>query len=258
MEPMRNLREAVVILAAVALAAFAAYGLALTAAGLRGGLEGWGALAAVVLGGVATFVALVSSILAALVVRHRGWRIAYVLLTLAGVVYVGLGAFWADSADERLSVLAMLVAFALAAWLPVGARWWLDRVAIEPDPAAPTVSRRAAATAGVLCGAVVVVVSLITLALAGSSIPTALLGLAIVLLVVAAATSGRVPDTMALALLAGVGLCAVLSGLPSLPDGGLVTGALALVVLVAFSWRSFAVRITAARRATVPPPTPSG
>ena len=77
---------------------------------------------------------------------------------------------------------------------------------------------------------------------------------ALVLVLAAAAASGRVQDTVALALLAGVGLCAVLFRVLELPEGRLVVGALALVVLVAFAWRPFAVRLTAARSAVVPAP----
>src|SRR5690606_30617511 len=153
-----------------------------------------------------------------------------------------------------LGELAILVSLAIALWLPVGARWWLEQVSAtsdQPDRAvalAP-VSRRAAVVSGVTCAAVVVVATVFVLAVV-ESVPAGLGGVALVLLAVAAITSGRVPEPMALALLAGVAVCALLFGLPAEPDGGLVIAALAVGVLVTFSWRPFAARISAARRAT--------
>ena len=258
---MRNLREAIVILATIALAGLAGFGLALAAADLSGGVDGWGGIIAILVAGIAVFLALVSSTIATLVVRRRGWRLAVVLLTLAGAGYLGLSAIQPGrSADEALAETALFVACALAVWLPVGARWWLESFAHGPesaDPAAETpVSRRSAIVAGVGCAAVVAVATSIVLAVAGSSIPPGLTGFALVLVATAAAASGRVPETMALALLAGVGVAAVLFGLPSLDDGGLIIGALAVVVLITLAWRPAAARLTAARLAATTPVLP--
>jgi len=248
---MRSVREVIVILGTIALAGWAGYGLALASAELGGGIDGWEGVIAILYTGFALFVALVSSTLATLVVRRRGWRLAYVALTLVGAVYLGLGAFTPGrSAGDVLGEAAVVVSLALALWLPVGARWWLESLAREPVEPEISVSRRAATIAGIACASVVVVASVIVIAVVGSALPTGLAGFALVLVITAALASGRVPDAMALALLAGVGVCAVLFGLPMLPEGGLVTAALAVVVLVAFSWRPFAARLTAARRAT--------
>lgn len=255
---MRRLREAVVILVTVALVGIAAHGLAMTAALLSGGLDGWASLVSVVVAGIATFVALLSSTLAVLVVRRRRWRVALAALTVLGLAWVAVIAVSRAPSEDVLAAIAYFVAFSLAVWLPVGARWWLDGQSAEEAQAAAPVSRRAGIVAASTCAGVVVVVSAITLAVAGGSVPSTLVGFALILLVTAALTSGRVPETMALALLAGVALSSVLFGLPELPDGGLVTGALALVVLVTFAWRPFAVRLTAARSAVAAPPIPPG
>lgn len=252
MKPMRNLLEALVILGTVALATFAGFGLALASAELNGGLDGWDGVIAVVAAGFVAFLALVSSTLATLVVRRRGWRIAYLVVTVLGAVYVALGALGAGrGSDSALGDTAIATALALALWLPVGTRWWIESRRSEQDEPREDVSRRAALIAGIVCAVVVLLAVGLTLALAGPQLPAGLAGFALVLVVTAAVTSGRVPDTMALALLAGVGVCAVLFSLPEAPSGGLVTAALAVAVLVAFSWRPFAARITAARRATV-------
>ncbi len=279
---MRTLREAVVILLAVALVGLAAHGLALAAADRAGGLAGWGPVAAMAVAGVATLLALVSSTLAARVVRSRAWLLGLGALTALALGAVGLT--WASRGSEpALGALAYATALGLALWVPVGARWWLEELTHEParaelaadhaahdlpddggpttqaaagsrTPQRPAVSRRAALVAGGTCTAVVLLVAILVLGLAGGSVPSALVGSALVLVLAAAAASGRVQDTVALALLAGVGLCAVLFRVLELPEGRLVVGALALVVLVAFAWRPFAVRLTAARSAVVPAP----
>ncbi|NLF05637.1 MAG: hypothetical protein GX593_11650 [Actinomycetales bacterium] len=249
---MRTVIEAAVILGAVALATFAGYGLAVASAELGGGVDGWDGVIAVLAAGITAFVALVSSTLATLVVRKRGWRLAYVILTLVGVVYLALGAFTSGrSAGTVLSEVAVVLSLVLALWVPVGARWWIERRAHEEEEPEREVSGRSAALAASLCGAVVLVTVGIVLAVAGSTLPSGLAGFALVLVVAAAMASGRVPEVMALALLAGVGICAVLFGLTMLPDGGLVVGALAVVVLVAFSWRPLAARLTKARSAAM-------
>jgi len=258
MGAMRNVLEVAAILGAVALATFAGYGLALASAELGGGVDGWDGVIAVIMAGFTAFVALVSSTLATLVVRRRGWRLAFVVLTLVGMVYLALGAFTSGrSTDAVLSEVALVLALALALWIPVGARWWLERRAQEEDGPEQEVTRRSAVLAAVGCGAVVFVTVGIVLAVAGTTLPAGLAGFALVLVVAAAVSSGRVPDVMALALLAGVGVCAVLFGLSMLPDGALVTGALAVVVLVAFSWRPLAQRLTRARGAAVTLGVPS-
>ncbi len=254
---MRSVREVITILGTIALAGFAGYGLAFASAELSGGIDGWEGVIAIIYAGFALFVALVSSALATLVVRRRSWRIAFVAVTLVGAVYLGLGAFTPGrSSGEVLGEAAIIVSLALALWLPVGARWWLESLVREPVPAEKELSSRAAVIAGISCAAVVVIASTIVVAVVGSALPGGLAGFALVLVVAAALASGRVPEAMALALLAGVGVCAVLFGLPTLPEGGLITAALAVVVLVAFSWRPFAVRLSAARRATPELPLP--
>lgn len=238
---MRSLREIVVVLATVALVGAAGHGLALASAEL----DGWEGLVAIVLGALAVFVALVSSALAALVVRRRPWRLGLLAVTVAGGGWLLLSSL---GADDLLAGLALALTLVLALWLPVGARWWLDSLESEPFvPAA--VSRREAILAGVLCGLVVILALGLTLALSGTAPPLGLGVLALVLLVVAAAASGRVHDVVAIVLLLGAGLAAVLFDLPNRENGRLVLGCLAVAVLVTFSWRPLAARLTEARRA---------
>ena len=221
----------------------AALGLARAASDLRGGVGGWGGVVAIGFAGGATFLALVSSTLANLVVRHRSWRAGYLLVTLGAAVFLVLRAVRTDRAAETLATLAAVLALGLALWLPVGARWWLDR------STAPPLGRRAALAAGAVVGFVVAVAGGVVLTVLGAALPGGLVGPVVLLVAVAAFASGRVADTFALALLAAVAVCVVLFELGSLPEGRLVIGAVALAVLVTFAWRPAAVRLSRARGA---------
>lgn len=240
---MRHLREALVILLAVALATAATLGLAHAASDLAGGLGGWGGVAAIGLAGCATLLALVSSALAGLVVRRRPWRTGFLLVTLAGAAFLVLAVLGSDPTGAGLAALALGLAGGLAVWLPVGARWWLDR------STAPPVGTRVAVLAASVVGLVVVIAGSVVIAAVGPSLPGGLAGPVALVLVVAAFTSGRLPDAFALALLAAVAAIAALFRLASLADGRLVIGALALAVLVTFAWRPAARRLVRARGA---------
>lgn len=243
MKHMRHLREALVILLAVALATYAALGLAHAASDLAGGVGGWGGVAAIGFTGAATLLALVSSALAGLVVRHRSWRTGYLVVTLVGAVALVVVATRAEPPADGFAALALGLAGGLALWLPVGARWWLGR------SSAPPVGPRAGIVTASVVGFVLAVAAGVVVAVVGPELPGSLLGPTVLLLVVAAFASGRVPDTFALALLAAVAAWAVLFELGSLAEGRLVIGALALASLVTFAWRPAARRLVRARGA---------
>lgn len=243
MKDMRHLREALVILLAVGLVTAATLGLAHAASDLVGGLDGWGGVAAIGLAGCATLLALVSSALAGLVVGSRAWRTGFLLVTLAGAALLVFSVLRADPPGAGLAALALGLAGGLTAWLPVGARWWLDR------STAPAVGLRVAVLAASVVGLVLVVAGGLVIAVVGPALPGGLAGPVVLVLAVAAFTSGRLRDTFALALLAAVAAIAVVFRLDSLTDGRLVIGALALAVLVTFAWRPAARRLVRARGA---------
>lgn len=251
MGPMRRLIDAVAVLVTIFLVAFASFGIFRAAQELGGGDSGWADLAAIVGAALMLFLTLVSSALAGLVLRRRGWLLGYLVVTVLGLAWVASGLLGASPSSRELAeVLGYAAAGLLAVWLPVATRWWLRTLGPEAEHTPEPVSSRAATIAGIGCAVVVLLAVGIVLAVAGSSIPPGLLPFALVLLVTAAASSGRAPESIALVLLLGVALCALLFDLTNLPQGRLVIGALALAVLVAFSWRPLAVRLTAARAAT--------